>query len=130
MSVASTALLEPLKEFELPVDKRALVVGGGVAGMTSAFSLANQGFEVYLVEKDKDLGGMARRLHRTLEGLDVQAYLNELIRKVYRHPSHPCHDRCHHHGRFRLCGEFRHQGELQRNGQGNPSRGRHHCYRC
>jgi heterodisulfide reductase subunit A len=87
MSVARTALLEPLKEFDLPVDKRALVVGGGVAGMTSAFSLANQGFEVYLLEKDKDLGGMARRLHRTLEGLDVQEYLNELIRKVYRHPS-------------------------------------------
>ena len=87
MSVARTALLEPLKEFELPVDKRALVVGGGVAGMTSALSLANQGFEVYLLEKDKDLGGMARRLHRTLEGLDVQAYLNDLIRKVYRHPS-------------------------------------------
>ena len=61
MSVARTALLEPLKEFDLPVDKRALVVGGGVAGMTSALSLANQGFEVYLVEKDKDLGGMARR---------------------------------------------------------------------
>ena len=87
MSVARTALLEPLKEFDLPVDKRALVVGGGVAGMTSGLSLANQGFEVYLVEKDKDLGGMARRIHSTLEGVDVQAYLSDLIRKVYRHPS-------------------------------------------
>jgi heterodisulfide reductase subunit A len=87
MSVARTALLEPLQEFQLPVDKRALVVGGGLAGMTSALSLANQGFEVYLVEKDKDLGGMARRIHYTLEGLDVQAYLRDLIRKVYQHPS-------------------------------------------
>jgi len=87
MSVARTALLEPLQEFELPVDKRALVVGGGLAGMTSALSLANQGFEVYLVEKDKDLGGMARRLHYTLEGMDVQAYLRDLIRKVYQNPS-------------------------------------------
>jgi len=87
MSVARTALLEPLKEFDMPVDKRALVVGGGVAGMTSALSLANQGFEVYLVEKDKDLGGMARRIHSTLEGVDVQEYLSDLIRKVYRHPS-------------------------------------------
>jgi heterodisulfide reductase subunit A len=87
MSVARTALLEPLQEFELPVDKRALVVGGGLAGMTSAFSLANQGFEVFLVEKEKDLGGMARRIHYTLEGMDVQAYLRDLIRKVYQHPS-------------------------------------------
>ncbi|MBN1103885.1 MAG: CoB--CoM heterodisulfide reductase iron-sulfur subunit A family protein [Deltaproteobacteria bacterium] len=87
MSVARTALLEPLKEFELPVDKRVLVVGGGVAGMTSSLSLANQGFEVYLQEKDKDLGGMARRIHTTLEGVNVQEYLSDLIRKVYRHPS-------------------------------------------
>jgi heterodisulfide reductase subunit A len=87
MSVARTALLAPLKELDLPVDKRALVVGGGVAGMTSGLSLANQGFDVYLVEKDKDLGGMARRIHSTLEGVDVQAYLSDIIRKVYRHPS-------------------------------------------
>jgi heterodisulfide reductase subunit A len=87
MSVARTAFLEPLQEFELPVDKRGLVVGGGLAGMTSALSLAEQGFEVYLVEKDTALGGMARRIHYTLEGLDVQAYLRDVIRKVYRNPS-------------------------------------------
>jgi heterodisulfide reductase subunit A len=87
MSAARAARLEPLQEFELPVDKRALVVGGGLAGMTSALSLAEQGFEVYLVEKDTDLGGMARRIHYTLEGMDVHAYLSELIGKVYRHPS-------------------------------------------
>ena len=86
MSVARAALLEPLQEFELPVDKRGLVVGGGVAGMTSALSLANQGFEVYLVEKDTDLGGMARRIHYTLEGMDVQAYLSDIIRRVYQDP--------------------------------------------
>lgn len=86
MSVARTALLEPLVEFQLPVDKRGLVVGGGVAGMTSALSLANQGFEVYLVEKNTDLGGMARKLHYTLEGLDVQQYLEEMVRRVYKHP--------------------------------------------
>lgn len=86
MAVARTACLEPLQEFQLPVDKRALVVGGGVAGMTSALSLANQGFEVYLVEKKSELGGMARKIHFTLEGLDVQAYLDHLISDVYRHP--------------------------------------------
>jgi len=86
MSVARAKLLQPLQEFELPVDKRGLVVGGGIAGMTAALSLANQGFEVYLVEKDTDLGGMARRIHYTLEGMDVQAYLSDLIGKVYQHP--------------------------------------------
>jgi heterodisulfide reductase subunit A len=85
MSVARSALLEPLQEFDLPVDKHALVVGGGVAGMTCALSIANQGHEVYLVEKEKELGGIARKIHHTLEGQDVQAYLNDLIKKVKEH---------------------------------------------
>jgi heterodisulfide reductase subunit A len=86
MSVARTIGLEPLEEFELPVNKTALVVGGGVAGMNSALGLATQGFEVHLIEKQKDLGGMARRIRTTLDGLDVQAYLDDLIRKIYDHP--------------------------------------------
>jgi heterodisulfide reductase subunit A len=86
MSVARACHLEPLQEFDLPVDKRALVVGGGIAGMTSALSIAKQGHEVYLVEKDSNLGGIARRVHSTLEGMDVQAYVNDLAKKVYQHP--------------------------------------------
>ncbi len=86
MSVARTVNLEPLQEFELPVNKAGLVVGGGLAGMTCALSLARQGFEVYLVEKSRDLGGMARRVRSTLDGLDVQSHLDDLIREVYRHP--------------------------------------------
>ena len=86
MSVARTAFLEPLQEIELPVHKAALVVGGGIAGMTCALSIANQGHEVYLLERDTELGGIARKLHYTLEGLDVQAYLRDLIRKVHQHP--------------------------------------------
>ncbi|MDP3937590.1 MAG: CoB--CoM heterodisulfide reductase iron-sulfur subunit A family protein [Deltaproteobacteria bacterium] len=85
MSVARATLLEPLDEFSLPVNKAALVVGGGVAGMTSALTLAEQGFQTYLIEKASDLGGMARRIHYTVEGLDVQAYLNDLKNKTYRH---------------------------------------------
>ncbi|MBM4277419.1 MAG: CoB--CoM heterodisulfide reductase iron-sulfur subunit A family protein [Deltaproteobacteria bacterium] len=87
MSVARAARLKPLQELNLPVDKRALVVGGGVAGMTSALSLAHQGFEVFLIEKRSELGGMARKLYSTLEGLDVQAYVNDLIRNAFQHPS-------------------------------------------
>lgn len=86
MAVAKALRLEPLQEMYLPVNKAALVVGGGIAGMTSALSIANQGYEVYLVEKEKQLGGMARRIHYTLEGQDVQAYLRDLVQKVYQHP--------------------------------------------
>jgi len=93
MSVARARYLEPLQEFDLPVNKTALVIGGGIAGMTCALSIANQGHEVHLVEKDKDLGGMARRIHTTIEGMDVQAYLDDVIRAVYNNPLiHVSHD--------------------------------------
>jgi len=87
MSVARACHLQPLQEIDLPVNRTALVVGGGIAGMTSALSIANQGHEVYLLEKDTDLGGTARRIHYTLDGMDVQAYLRDLVHKVYQHPS-------------------------------------------
>jgi len=86
MSVARACLLEPLERIELSVKETALVVGGGIGGMTCALSIAKQGHEVYLVEKDGDLGGMARRIHYTLEGIDVQTYLDDLVAKVYQHP--------------------------------------------
>ena len=86
MAVARARLLSPLLEYDLPVDKRALVVGGGVAGMISAMGLAEQGFEVHLIEKAQQLGGMARKRHATIEGLDVQGFLENLIARVYRHP--------------------------------------------
>jgi len=62
------------------------VVGGGIAGMTCALSIANQRHEVYLVEKDADLGGTARRIHYTLDGLDVQVYVGDLKRQIYQNP--------------------------------------------
>ncbi len=86
MSAARSCHLEPLQEFDLPVNKVTLVVGGGISGMTSALSIANQGHEVYLIEKQKKLGGQAQKLHFTLEGLDVRKYLRDLIREVYQHP--------------------------------------------
>jgi heterodisulfide reductase subunit A len=86
MSIARACHLEPLQEIDLPVNRAALVVGGGIAGMTCALSIANQGHAVYLLEKGTDLGGTARRIHYTLDGMDVQAYLRDLVRKVYQHP--------------------------------------------
>jgi heterodisulfide reductase subunit A len=86
MSVARACHLQPLQEIDLPVNPAALVVGGGIAGMTCALSIANQGHEVYLLEKDTDLGGMAKRIHYTIDEMDVQTYLRDLVQKVYQHP--------------------------------------------
>lgn len=83
-SVARVLRLQGLEEIKLPVDKRALVVGGGISGMNAALSIAEQGFEVFIVEKEKELGGMARRIYYTLEGINVQTYLKELKEKVYK----------------------------------------------
>jgi heterodisulfide reductase subunit A len=87
MAVANAALLEPLERQHIPVRKRALVVGGGLAGMTAALGLAEQGFEVSLVEREAELGGTMRHIHYTLSGQDPQAFLQELIDKVKAHPS-------------------------------------------
>ncbi len=64
MAVAKAALLEPQKETEIEVQPSALVIGGGVSGMTAALSLANQGFQVNLVEKNKELGGKLCELYK------------------------------------------------------------------
>jgi heterodisulfide reductase subunit A len=82
MSVARAALLEPLEERMIEIKQRGLVIGGGVAGLNAALNLAQQGFEVVLVEKEKELGGLARHLHRTIDGLDVQTYMDNLIEEV------------------------------------------------
>ena len=86
MAVARAETLYPLKEKIIPVNQRAVVIGGGVAGMNAALGLANQGYEVVLIEKEDKLGGMANRLTFTIDGDDVQAYLKALIQKSEAHP--------------------------------------------
>jgi len=86
MAVAKASLIEPLEQTTLGVNHAALVVGGGVSGMTAALNLAEQGFEVHLVEKASELGGIANGVHHTLEGLDVQAFLKDLINRVSDEP--------------------------------------------
>ena len=81
-AVARSATLTPLHGKVIPVNKKALVVGGGIAGMNAALDLAGQGFESTIVEKASELGGMARKLHHTIEGADIYAYLDQLIAKV------------------------------------------------
>jgi len=86
MAVAKARLIKPLRQMPLEINHAALVVGGGIAGMTSALNLAEQGFEVHLVERASQLGGIANRIYHTIEGLDVQAFLKDLINKVAQQP--------------------------------------------
>ena len=62
MAAARAARLEQLHTTEMPVEKTALVIGGGVAGMNAALSLAEQGFPVHLVERTDQLGGNLRNV--------------------------------------------------------------------
>jgi len=82
MAVGKARLLGPLQKMLVPVIKSALVIGGGLSGMTSALELANQGFNVYLVEKEKELGGNLRRIHYLVTGENPQDELKKLIEKV------------------------------------------------
>ncbi len=82
MAVANAANLSPLYRTKLPVIKRALILGGGIAGMTAALNVAGQGFEVVLAEREKELGGMGRKIQKTLQGDNVQNYLANLIEMV------------------------------------------------
>jgi len=78
MAVAKAGLIQSLEETEIGVTRKGLVIGGGLAGMTAALSLAEQGFECFLVEQEESLGGMLRNIRYTLEGEDPSAYLNNL----------------------------------------------------
>jgi heterodisulfide reductase subunit A len=70
MAVSKARLLMPLKTMEVPVTKKALVIGGGISGIYSALDLANMGFKVYLVEKNTSIGGHMAQLDKTFPTLD------------------------------------------------------------
>lgn len=86
MAVGRAANLQPLVQEPVSVNNAALVVGGGIAGMTAALALADQGFPVHLVEKSERLGGTSAQIHTTLDGGNVQAMLAETTRRVLGHP--------------------------------------------
>jgi heterodisulfide reductase subunit A len=83
MAVARATWLNPQEEPELEIKDIALVVGGGIAGMTAALTLADQGFKVYLVEKEPELGGNLRSLHKLYPTMqDTTEVLEPTIRAV------------------------------------------------
>jgi heterodisulfide reductase subunit A len=84
-AVLAVKKARPLPENWLPINRDVLVLGGGVAGMTAALRLADQGIKVFLAERRSLLGGVANLVHRTLEGQDVQALVRDLIQKTTTH---------------------------------------------
>jgi heterodisulfide reductase subunit A len=82
--VAKARLLKPLPKPMIKVVPTALVIGGGLTGMVSSLELAKQGFDVHLVEKEKELGGYARKIHYLLGPEDPQAQLKSIIDEVER----------------------------------------------
>ena len=87
MAVAKARLLRPVTTNSISIDRHALVVGGGVAGMTAAMNLADQGYHVFLVEKEDRLGGQALHLRYTIDGTDTVELLTGLISKIQAHPA-------------------------------------------
>jgi heterodisulfide reductase subunit A-like polyferredoxin len=85
MSVARATTLHPLQEKKIPVIQKGLVIGGGISGLNAALGLADQGYEVVLIEKEAELGGLANRLTATIEGADIAKYLGDLISRVTAH---------------------------------------------
>ncbi len=86
MSVARAALLQQLEEQKIQIQQSGLVIGGGIAGMNAALNLAQQGFSAILVENGTELGGLARGLTHTIDGMEVQPYVDSIIAEVKAHP--------------------------------------------
>ncbi|MFY9605984.1 MAG: CoB--CoM heterodisulfide reductase iron-sulfur subunit A family protein [Thermoplasmata archaeon] len=91
MAIAKAATLEPLPQPKIPVTPSALVIGGGLSGMAAALEIANAGYEVHIVEKDKELGGHLRKIYHTLTGVDPQDTLKNLKKELHEHKNVKVH---------------------------------------
>ena len=88
MGVARAVLLEPRESIEVEVVPAAVVIGAGVAGLSAALNLANRGFEVKLVEREPEMGGLLRGVHRLYPtGDDAHAFIEAKVEAAKRHPN-------------------------------------------
>ncbi len=90
-AVGKSRRLKPLKTQQVPIERRALVIGGGVAGMAAALALADQGHEVHLLESQERLGGHARQLDQTSQGSSVAQIIEEMAARVVGHDNITLH---------------------------------------
>jgi heterodisulfide reductase subunit A-like polyferredoxin len=85
MAVARSRLLFPLHTADQAFNHQALVIGGGIAGMTAALNLADQGYYVHLLERQAELGGRARQIAHDAMGGDITSYLDDVVTRVQAH---------------------------------------------
>jgi heterodisulfide reductase subunit A len=84
MAVNKAALLSPIKQVAIELNKKGLIIGGGITGMTAALSLAEQGFDVYLIEKENKLGGHANNMYFTIDGKNIKEFLQKTINEIQK----------------------------------------------
>jgi len=86
IGVAKARLLEPQEELKIPVGKECLVIGGGIAGMTAALTLADMGFNVKLVEREDELGGMLRKINKIFpHDISPEEIVESKVKAIYEH---------------------------------------------
>ncbi|MCX9013286.1 MAG: FAD-dependent oxidoreductase [Candidatus Methanoperedens sp.] len=83
MAVAKSAFFQPLYKQKVSLINKAMVIGGGVAGMTAALDIANNGYEVTLVEKEKELGGMLKDMTEMHDGKKPSEIISDLARQIH-----------------------------------------------
>jgi heterodisulfide reductase subunit A len=91
MSIAKARLLQEVKSESVPVTHAAMIIGGGIAGMTAALSLAEQGFDVHIVEKAARLGGLAANVLNTLDGDSIRDLVRRKNLQIDDHPAITVH---------------------------------------
>ncbi len=95
MGVARAVRLQPQEEVVIPVERCALVLGAGPAGLSAALNLARQGFQVHVIEREPQAGGMLRKLHRLYpEGREAAAVLGPLVAAAEDTPAVSIHTGC------------------------------------
>jgi heterodisulfide reductase subunit A len=87
MAVSKAVFSEPIQPLHLELTRSAMIIGGGIAGMNAALSLADQGIHAYLIEHDEELGGYAKNIKHTWKGEDVTSYIAGLCDRVREHPN-------------------------------------------
>jgi len=94
IALAKARLKEPLQRKSIPINQNALVIGGGISGMSASLDLAKAGFDVYLIEKEKELGGNLRKIYFSLNGENYPDYLKKVIKKVKDNNKIEVHTSC------------------------------------
>jgi heterodisulfide reductase subunit A2 len=106
MLISRARFKNPVPDECLSANQNALVIGGGIAGITAALSIANCGFHVDLVDKEEAIGGNLRWMDRTIDNLDIQDYLADKIKEISSHNKVTLHTQTRVESVARAPGEF------------------------